>query len=230
MRPITRVSALLIGSVASVSAFAAEDKGAVLTLNLPALTYSSTTTTDKPDGGSEEKETRTATETSNLGEDGWVSARFNNFEVYVWPFARAQKVTATYHVNELIEAGVTVGLNGLKEKESKAEETKNRFGLYVEAEPKVGPAQLELILAADSVTHKGKNLNLVYGGTDSEKDQTTLEWDLGVNALFPLAKNLSYEVGLKYSASNLEVKKPSKSKSSDGKLELTLAAFRLSVD
>lgn len=231
MRPITRVSALLIGSVASVSAFAAEDKGAVLTLNLPVLEYSSATTKEKPDGGKESKETTTGTDTANLTQDGWVSATFDNVVVYMWPFARAQKVSVGYYFNDLIEAGVTVGINGLKQKESKAEETKNRFGFYVEAEPKVGPAQLELILAADHVTQKGKNLTYVYGSTaEPEKDQTGIEAALGVNALFPLAKNLSYEVGLKYSTSSFDVKKPAKEKNSDAKFGVTLAAFRLSVD
>jgi hypothetical protein len=229
---MTRVSALLIATVVSGSALAA-DKGATFSLNLPVLSYSSTETKQKPDGGTEAKETRTALESADL-DQAWVSVGFGPAVVYLWsPFTDAKKFRGGYVINDMLEAGLTLGLNNFKEKESKAEETDNRIGLYVQATPKVGPAHLEVLLGFDSVSKKGKTVSTAGTPpttTTADVEESGTELEFSTTALVPLASNLNYGAGFWYTMSSNDIKKPGKQKDSASQFGLTLASLRLTLN
>jgi hypothetical protein len=229
---MTRVSALLIATVVSGSALAA-DKGATFSLNLPVLSYSSTETKSKPDGGTEAKETRTALDTASLAQ-AWVSVGFGSAVVYLWsPFSDAKKVRGGYAINDMLEAGLTLGLNNFKEKESKAEETNNRIGFYVLATPKLGPAELEVHLGFDSVSKKGKTVTTTGTPpttTTADVDESGTELEFATTALIPLASNLSYGAGFWYTMTSNDIKKPGKQKDSSSQFGLTLASLRLDLN
>lgn len=231
MRQMTRVSALLIATVVAGSALAA-DKGATFTLNLPVLSYSSADTKSKPDGGSESKETRTGRDTADLG-GSWASVSFGSAVVTLWPFTNGKKVRGGYLINDMLEAGLTLGLNNFKEKESKAEETANRIGLYAKASPKAGPAVIEVHLGFDSVSTKGKTVTTTGTpptSTTADVDQSGTELTLSTTALIPLASNLNYGAGFWYMMSSTEIKKPGKQEASASQFGLTLASLRLDLN
>lgn len=231
---MTRVSALVIATVVSGSALAA-DKGATFSLNLPVLSYSSTDTKSKPDGGTEAKETRTALDTASLAQ-AWASVSFGSAVVYLWsPFSDAKKVRGGYAINDMLEAGLTLGLNNFKKKESKDEETANRFGFYVLATPKLGPAELEVHLGFDSVSKKGKTVTTTgtppaTTSTTADVEESGTELEFATTALIPLASNLSYGAGFWYTMTSNDIKKPGKQKDSSSQFGLTLASLRLDLN
>lgn len=232
MRHMMRLSTVLFATVASGTALAA-DKGATLELNLPLLNYSSTTTKTKPSGLSETKETTTATNTA-AGSDGYMSVYVGSAVLTLWyPFnPSAQKVGAGWAFNELLEAGVTLGLNSKKEKESKVTDNTNAYGVYVEAKPKVGPVHLEVTLSGEATSSKGKES--VTSATTSTQllesyESTGTTVDFSTLAFVPLDSNLSYGAGLSYTTSSVKTEKPStkKGKVTTDQFGVTIASLRL---
>ncbi len=225
------LKALLVSTLFGASAASAAD--ATLTLNLPALSYSTTETKVKPDGGTEAKETTSGLATADLSQS-YASVQFGSFLFYAYPFVDSKMVSLSYAVSEMIEVGLNLGLSSTKLKEAKTDSNKNLVGIFAWVYPKLGAVNAEAGLSIDQSTETGKSTTSVTVGTttttaEAKTNMSTLDVKLVANILVPLAKNLNYTAGFWYLMSNMNDKE-NKVKSTDGGFGLNIASLRLTLN
>lgn len=236
MRFSTFCSAFVLTSVFATSTFAAEgaegssgSRGATLTLNLPALAYSTKNTKMKPEGTSSTSSTTEGFSTA--GTDGtYAEISWGAYNAYFYPFQDAKTVALSYMVNDTLEVGLSLGLNEMSTNKPKEKHNENTVGAFVSYSPTLGTVPTEMVLGYTTVS-----------GVDETRDATTdakikktssnNELALSIDAVVPISNNLHYLGGISYKIQNTNEKDTTgRTKNTIGVFGVNIATLRLVVN
>lgn len=225
---LVRLSVAAAMLVSATQAQAAAGKGTV-TFSLPALSYTSTDSTVKPDTGEEAKETTTELETADL-EAAYLQATLGSINFYFYPFTDAKVVSGSYLIKDKFEIGLNLGLHSVKAKEADTASDDSLIGAFFYFYPQLGPTTGEFAINIDSVSSKSESVD-TSGATPTtvKTDESGLNIKLIANVLVPMGKNFYYVGGLWYGINSSEDKE-SKAKTTDNQLGLNLATLRFMLD
>ena len=213
-------------AVAAVSGVAMANEG-TFTIGQTGLVYTSTSSTTKPDGGTEAKETTTGFSTMPTSFYG--QATWDNMSVYVFPANPFMPLWVSYMPMKELEVGVRIGLDSKKEDKAKKEEAMNKFGLfgiyYVEAGP--GTVEANFSFESHTTTSKTTTVDATTGASAEVKtNDAATEIVLGADYVYPVNKRFYYVGGVSYTMATTDVKEGNKRKTTANTLGLNLMSIR----
>lgn len=221
---IAAVSSLVIGQ----NAFGAN--AATVTLNLPALTYSSSTEKVKPTGGTETEAKKSKLSTVQL-DQSFVSLTWKQLVVYYYPFTDAKVASVSYLVSDLVEVGLDLGLNSVKVDKPKDDKSVNTVGVYAWLYPKFGTLSSEFALIVDQTSTTGEMATTTTAGTTTTKvKDSALLTKVVANAVVPLTDNLNYVGGIYYAMTSAKADEAPKSKKTTGEFGVNIATLRVTLN
>jgi hypothetical protein len=217
MSSLPAVVLILTGLVFAASEIHAREEKPTYSFQYSGLKYSSSTSSEKPKGGTSTDVNTTVLSTSGVDSYGWVTLGQWNF--YLLPFAYGDTtIGLSYMATENLELGSFLGLKTVRGDDKASESNTTSITPFVTYYATLGRVTLENYLALSISQGKAK---AEVAGTLVDVKSSSTGLGLLVTAVYPLAKNFFFVPSVAYNMSNGDIK------TGDSDLALSSSGFAL---
>jgi len=216
-----KMNSFVVGLAFAATSGVAMANDVAFTMQQGGIWYTSKASTEKVEGGTEQKETTTGIET--MPNSLFLQATWENISVYVYPTDNSMPLGVSYMPMKELEVGVNIGIDQTKADKAKTDSNTTKYGLFATYYLAAGPGMAELGLSFNSMTETGKGFS--DDATPVKTNKAGTDIGLAASYVHELGKRFSYVGGLMYNIVATD-NKEGKMKSSSNNLALNLASFR----